>query len=77
MIAKLIVASHDRPSALAAMRSALDELLIAGVSTTAGFHRWLLDREELIDATVTTKLLDAIEMHNRLPSRPNLRGALA
>ena len=72
MIAKLIVASHDRPSALAAMRSALDELLIAGVTTTAGFHRWLLDREELIDATVTTRLLDAIG-HNRLPSRPNLQ----
>ena len=73
MIAKLIVASHDRPSALAAMRSALDELLIAGVSTTAGFHRWLLDREELIDATVTTRLLDAIEM----PQPPALETELA
>ena len=73
MIAKLIVSSHDRPSALAAMRSALDELLIAGVTTTAGFHRWLLDREELIDASVTTRLLDAIEM----PQPPALETELA
>lgn len=66
MVAKLIVFGNDRPAALAAMRSALDELLIAGVNTTAGFHRWLLDRQELMDATFTTRLLDSIE----LPAAP-------
>ncbi|MCH1490173.1 MAG: ATP-grasp domain-containing protein [Ilumatobacteraceae bacterium] len=66
MVAKLIVSGHDRSAALAAMRAALDELLIAGVNTTAGFHRWLVDRQELIDATFTTRLLDSIE----LPASP-------
>ena len=73
MVAKLIVSGSDRPAALAAMRSALDELLIAGVTTTTGFHRWLLDQDALVEARVTTRLLDAIE----LPASPDLATDIA
>ncbi len=58
MIAKLIVEASDRPSALARMRSALDALVIGGVVTTAGLHRWLVDQPAMIDAAVTTRFLD-------------------
>ncbi len=64
MIAKLIVSAEDRPAALNAMRHALDELIVSGVHTTSGFHRWLLDRPELATSTVSTTLLDSIEMPN-------------
>jgi len=73
MVAKLIVSGNDRPAALAAMRAALDDLLIAGVTTTTGFHRWLLDQDALVEATVTTRLLDAIE----LPASPDLATDIA
>ena len=73
MVAKLIVSGSDRPAALTAMRSALDELLIAGVTTTTGFHRWLLDQDALVEARVTTRLLDAIE----LPASPDLATDIA
>lgn len=58
MIAKLVVHGSDRDDALARMRRALDELIIDGLPTTAGFHRRLLDHQALLDAQVTTRLLD-------------------
>jgi acetyl/propionyl-CoA carboxylase alpha subunit len=62
MVAKLIVHGDDRSEALARMRFALDHLLIAGVTTTTGFHRWLVDQEPIVEATVTTRFLDEIEV---------------
>jgi len=62
MIAKLIVHGDDRAAALANMRFALDHLLIAGVTTTTGFHRWLVDQAPVVDATVTTRFLDETEV---------------
>ena len=62
MIAKLVVHGGDRAEALARMRFALDHLLIAGVTTTTGFHRWLVDQEPIVEATVTTRFLDEIEV---------------
>lgn len=62
MIAKLIVYGDDRAAALARMRFALDHLLIAGVTTTTGFHRWLVDQAPVVDATVTTRFLDEAEV---------------
>ena len=62
MIAKLIVHGDDRAEALARMRFALDHLLIAGVTTTTGFHRWLVDQAPVVDASVTTRFLDEVEV---------------
>jgi acetyl/propionyl-CoA carboxylase alpha subunit len=58
MIAKLIVHAADRERALEQLRGALDELLVAGLPTTAGLHRWLLDQEPLLQARLTTRFLD-------------------
>ena len=43
LLAKLMVHAEDRPSAIARLRRALDETLIGGVQTDAGFLRWLVD----------------------------------
>ncbi len=58
MIAKLIVHDRNRDATLAAMRHGLDQLIIDGVSTTAGFHRWLLDQQPIVTGRVTTRFLD-------------------
>ena len=75
MIAKLIVHGATRDGALAKMRRALDHLIIDGVVTTAGFHRWLLDQEPVVAGRVTTRFLD----ETTLPQRPDdeLSAALA
>jgi acetyl-CoA carboxylase biotin carboxylase subunit len=43
LLAKIIVRGHDRPDAIARMRRALGETLIAGVKTTIPFHLKVLD----------------------------------
>lgn len=58
MVAKLIVGGADREQALAALRSALDGLVIDGLVTTAGFHRWLIDQPPIVAGRVTTRFLD-------------------
>ena len=60
MIAKLIVWADDRDSARQELAEALDQLLVGGVVTNTGFHRWLLDRPEVAAGRVTTRLLDDI-----------------
>ena len=43
LLAKLMVHAGDRPSAIHRLRRALDETLIGGLQTDAGFLRWLVD----------------------------------
>ncbi|MDQ4036348.1 MAG: acetyl-CoA carboxylase biotin carboxylase subunit [Chloroflexota bacterium] len=43
LLAKLMVHAEDRPAAVARLRRALDETLIGGIQTDAGFLRWLVD----------------------------------
>ena len=62
MIAKLVVHGDDRAQALDAMRSALDHLLLGGVTTTVGFHRWLADQPPVVAGRVTTRFLDEAEI---------------
>jgi 3-methylcrotonyl-CoA carboxylase alpha subunit/geranyl-CoA carboxylase alpha subunit len=70
MVAKLIVSDIDRPATLAKMRGALDRLVVGGLTTNSGFHRWLLDQQPLIDGRITTRFLDETTIpspsdHNR------------
>jgi acetyl-CoA carboxylase biotin carboxylase subunit len=58
MIAKLVCAGADRDQALARARQALDELVVAGVATTAGLHRRLLDAEDIRAGAVHTTWLE-------------------
>jgi acetyl/propionyl-CoA carboxylase alpha subunit len=43
LLAKLMVHAEDRPAAVARLRRALDETIIGGIQTDAGFLRWLVD----------------------------------
>jgi len=58
MIGKLIVHRPTREQAIATMRRALRELQIEGVSTTVGFHDWVLQHEEFLGGSVDTKFVD-------------------
>ncbi len=71
MIAKLISYGPDRSSALASLASALDSLLIGGVVTNAGFHRWLLQQTPVVEGRVTTRFLD----ETAVPTELDVEGA--
>ena len=58
MIAKLICFGPDRDTARRRLGEALDETVIGGVITTAGFHRWLIDQPPIVAGKVTTRFLD-------------------
>lgn len=62
MLAKLVVAGPDRASARRRLAVALDELVVGGVRTTSGFHRWLVDQPPIVQGNVTTRFLDEIEI---------------
>ncbi|MGH2446856.1 MAG: acetyl-CoA carboxylase biotin carboxylase subunit [Candidatus Limnocylindria bacterium] len=57
LLAKLLVHAEDRPSAVARLRRALDETLIAGVQTDAGFLRWLVDDAAFAGGDYDTSLI--------------------
>ncbi len=66
MIAKLIVGGVDRDTARRRLARALDQLVIGGLITNAGFHRWLIDQPPIVAGRVTTRFLDEAE----LPTAP-------
>jgi acetyl-CoA/propionyl-CoA carboxylase biotin carboxyl carrier protein len=58
LIAKLIVRGRDRPETLARLGRALDEFHIAGVPTTIGLLRALVDDASVIDGSYGTATLE-------------------
>jgi len=58
MIGKLIVHGADRAEALRRARQALDHFEVAGIATTAGFHRALIDHPDFLDNQVHTRWVD-------------------
>ncbi len=58
MVAKLIVGGADRTEALARLRAALDGLVVGGLTSNTGFHRWLADQPPLVAGRITTRFLD-------------------
>jgi acetyl-CoA carboxylase biotin carboxylase subunit len=60
MISKLVAWAEDRPAAIARMRRALAEYVVAGVKTTLPFFRWLLDQPDFLAGRVHTAYLDAV-----------------
>jgi len=58
MLAKLIVSGPDRETARRRLAAALDELLIGGLVTNTGFHRWLVDQPPVVAGRVTTRMLE-------------------
>jgi acetyl/propionyl-CoA carboxylase alpha subunit len=62
LLAKLITHAPDRESARLRLAGALDELLVAGLVTNAGFHRWLIEQPPVATGRVTTRFLDECEL---------------
>ena len=58
MIAKLIVHGADREECIARSKRALREYEIEGIHTIIPFHLMMLDNEEFVGSTHTTKYLD-------------------
>ena len=57
LLAKLMVHAADRPAAVDRLRRALDETLIGGVQTDAGFLRWLVDDAAFAGGLYDTSLI--------------------
>jgi acetyl-CoA carboxylase biotin carboxylase subunit len=60
MISKLVAWAGDRPRAIARMRRALREYLVAGIKTTIPFFSWLLDQPEFVEGRFHTTYLDEV-----------------
>jgi acetyl/propionyl-CoA carboxylase alpha subunit len=57
LLAKLMVHADDRPAAIDRLRRALDETLIGGLQTDAGFLRWLVDDPAFVAGDYDTSLI--------------------
>ncbi len=60
MISKLIAWAEDRPAAIARMRRALSEYLVAGIKTTLPFFEWLLAQPDFLAGRFDTTYLDEV-----------------
>ena len=60
LIAKLIVHASTREKAIARMRRALDELIVAGIRTNIDLHRALLADREVLSGTMTTRTVERV-----------------
>jgi acetyl-CoA carboxylase, biotin carboxylase subunit len=68
MISKLIAWAEDRPAAIARMRRALGEYVVAGIRTTVPFFAWLLGEPDFVAGRFHTTSLD--EMLQSRNGRP-------
>ena len=57
LLVKLLVHAEDRLSAVGRLRRALDETLVGGVQTDAGFLRWLVEDEAFVSGSYDTGLI--------------------
>ncbi|MEM7416291.1 MAG: acetyl-CoA carboxylase biotin carboxylase subunit [Gemmatimonadota bacterium] len=58
LLAKLIVHAADRPTAIARMKRALDELVLVGVDTCVPFHRRVMDEPDFCAGRLTIRYVD-------------------
>ncbi|MXZ47134.1 MAG: acetyl-CoA carboxylase biotin carboxylase subunit [Chloroflexi bacterium] len=58
LLGKLIVWAEDRPAAIARMRRALQDLVVAGIDTNSAFHLALLDNPDFVAGNVDTGWLE-------------------
>ncbi len=58
LIAKLIVHAPTRAEAIVRMRRALSEFIVGGIRTNIELHKQLLDNQEVIDGTMTTRTIE-------------------
>src|SRR5690606_3553106 len=67
LLAKLIVHAPDRPSAIARMARALDELVLDGVDTSAAWHRRVMDEPDFRAGRLSIRY---VEDHPELAAAP-------
>jgi acetyl-CoA carboxylase biotin carboxylase subunit len=60
LLAKLIAHAPTRKEAIARMRRALDEFIVAGIRTNIALHKQLLEDHEVIEGTMTTRTIERI-----------------
>jgi acetyl-CoA carboxylase biotin carboxylase subunit len=60
LLAKLIVHGATRRDAIARMRRALDEFIVAGIRTNVDLHKALLADREVLEGTMTTRTVERI-----------------
>jgi acetyl-CoA/propionyl-CoA carboxylase biotin carboxyl carrier protein len=61
LVAKVIAHAHDRETALARLDRALAETAVLGVTTTTGYLRGLLAREEVRSGAIDTGLVERLD----------------
>ena len=59
LLAKVMSQGPDRPAAVARLRRALDDMLVGGLQTDLGFHRWLVDHPGFAAGTYDTGFVAA------------------
>ncbi len=62
LVGKLIVHAADRPTAMAVMRRALDELVIEGIQTTIPLHKRIFRDRDFIEGRVDTTWVERVLM---------------
>jgi len=62
LVGKLIVHAMDRDEAIAAMRRALDELVIEGIQTTLPLHRRIFRNRDFIEGRIDTTWVERVLM---------------
>jgi len=77
MLAKVVAAGEDRAEALARLRRALGELVVAGPTTNAAYLRALLARPEVIAGEMDTGLIERLGDEVAAPSPGPELAALA
>ncbi len=77
MLAKVVAAGEDRDEALARLRRALGELVVAGPTTNAAYLRALLARPEVIAGEVDTGLIERLGDEVAAPAPGSELAALA
>src|SRR3989441_2600941 len=60
MISKLVAWAEDRPRAIARMRRALGEYVVAGIRTTLPFFAWLVEQPDFAAGRFHTTFLDEL-----------------
>ena len=60
MISKLVAWAEDRPRAIARMRRALGEYVVAGIRTTLPFFAWLVEQPDFAAGRFHTTSLDEL-----------------
>jgi len=68
MVAKLIVHAATRDQARQDLISALEHLIIGGLTTNGGFHHWLCRTDAFRHAEVTTRFVDDVDIPDRIDS---------